>query len=85
MNPKLTDEMREALRQQPGGVIEIEDDRTQKGYLLVDPEAFGKLVDETLRQALQLGLDQSDRGQSEPWDAEAFLADAHRRIDPRSA
>lgn len=85
MTPKLTDEMREALVRQPGRPIVVEDDRTQKAYILVAHEDFSRLVDDTLRQALQVGLDESDRGESEPWDADAFLEEAHRRHAHRSA
>lgn len=85
MTPKLTEDMREALSRQTGGPIEVEDDRTQKVYVLVEREAFGKLVDDTLRQSLQIGLDQSDRGESEPWDVEHFLQEAHRKNVQRSA
>lgn len=85
MTPKLTDEMRAALKGQSGGPIEVEDDRTKAMYVLVEREAFGKLVDDTLRQALQLGLDQSDRGQSEPWDVDAFLQEAHGKHARRNA
>src|SRR4051812_40056351 len=73
MTPKLTDELREGLLRQPGRPIEVEDDRTQKVYILVAREDFSRLVDDSLRQALQIGLDQSDRGESESWDADAFL------------
>ena len=79
MTPKLTEEMREALGRQPGGPIEIQDDETNAVYVLVARETFDKLVDDTLRQALRVGLDQSDRGESAPLDVEAFLAEAHRR------
>ena len=85
MTPKLTEEMREALDRRAGGPIEIQDDETNAVYVLVAREAFGKLVDDALRQAVQVGLDQSDRGESEPWDAEVFLAEAHRRQSQRSA
>lgn len=79
MTPKLTDEMRKALSRRHGGPIEVQDDQTHTVYVLVDRNAFGRLVDDTLRQALQIGLDQSDRGESQPWDVGAFLKDAHRR------
>src|SRR4051794_6899047 len=57
MTPKLTEDMREALSRKTGGPIEVEDDRTQKVYVLVEREAFGMLIDDTLRQSLQIGLD----------------------------
>jgi hypothetical protein len=85
MTPKLTEDMREALSRRSGGPIEVEDERTEKVYVLVEREAFGKLVDDTLRQALQVGLEQSDRGESEPWDVEDFLKEAHRKHAQQSA
>jgi hypothetical protein len=79
MTPKLTDEMREALGRQPGQPVRVEDDRTRQVYFLVSSEDFGKLIESSLRQALQIGLDQADRSESEPWDMDTFLAEAHRR------
>ena len=84
MTPKLTDEMRAALDRRPGRPIEVEDDRTRKVYVLVDRDGLSGLIDDALRRALQVGLDQSDRGESEPWDAGAFLDEAHRRHAQRS-
>lgn len=78
MPPRLTDEMREALGRQPGRSIEIEDDRSGKVDILVERDEFSRLVDEALRQALQIGFDQSDRGESTPWDLREFLNNAHR-------
>ena len=77
-NPPPTKWPRRLGRQQ-GGPIEVEDDQTQTVYLLVERHAFDKLVETSLRQALQIGLDQADRGESEPWDVDAFLTEAHQR------
>ena len=81
MTLKPTDEMREALGRRPGHRIEVEDDRTRKLYVPVDRDGISGLVED----ALQVGLDQSDRGESEPWGADEFLAEAHRRHARRGA
>lgn len=83
MTPKITDEMRRALEQQPAGPLTVEDEQTQRLYVLVPQEDFPRLVDEELRRQLQIGFDQAARGQLEPWDIEATLAEAHRRHGER--
>lgn len=85
MIPKitLTDELRAALERHPGGAIEVEDEQTNQVYVLVERRAYGP-VDETLRELIQVGLDQSDRGESEPLeDIEDFLKEARRRWEER--
>ena len=84
MTPKLTDEMRQALEQHPDGPVAIEDERTQRQYVLLPQDEFHRLLDERLRQELQLGFDQADRGESQPWDIEATIQEAHRRHSGRA-
>jgi len=79
MGPKITDEMREALRQHPGQPVTVEDDRTKKVYYLVEQEAAVGLVDAWVRGQLQVGFDQMDRGEFDSWDIEATIAEARRR------
>ena len=79
MSPKLTDEMRAALKARPEGMVEIEDDQTHKIYFLIEQPQARRLLGETLRRELQIGFDQADRGESEPWDIQETLAEAHRR------
>jgi hypothetical protein len=43
-----------------------------------------RMFAEYLRRELQVGFDQADRGESEPWDVEATLAEAHRRHAARN-
>jgi hypothetical protein len=47
MTPKLTDELREALRQ-TGGTVEIKDDQSQKLYVITESDVFHRAM-----QALQ--------------------------------
>jgi hypothetical protein len=79
MAPKITNEMRHALRQRPGEPLAVEDDQTQKVYFLVDRDQARSFFDDWLRRELQIGFDQSDRGESELWDIQKTLAEAHRR------
>jgi hypothetical protein len=79
MTPKITDEMRRALEQRPGKPLAVEDEQTQKVYVLVPQEDFPVLVEGELHRQLQIGFDQADQGQSEPWNIEATLTEAHRR------
>ncbi len=79
MSPKLTDEMRAALMSQPGGLVEIEDDQTHKVYILIEQPQARSLLRDALRRELQIGFDQADRGESEPWDIQETLAEARRR------
>lgn len=77
--PKLTEEMRRALDQQPGQPLEIEDEATHRVYILVPKEDFPQMVDEQLRRQLQIGFDQADAGDVIAWDIDAFRERMHRQ------
>jgi hypothetical protein len=85
MTPKITEEQRQALQQSHGEMVEVEDDQTRKVYLLIERQEACQRFDDWLRQELQIGFDQSDRGESEVWNIEATLAEARRRHDHRSS
>lgn len=82
--PKLTDEMREALQENPEQRITVQDDRTHAYYVLLPQEKFEELDrfrrEQELRAKLQVAFDQTDRGECGPWDIEATIAQAHRRL-----
>lgn len=84
MAPKITDEMRQALHQQPDRPLKIEDDQTQKTYVLVSEENFQQWVDAELRRELQIGFDQADAGDVAEWDVDAILNEAHARHAAKS-
>ena len=44
------------------------------GLLRITPRSF-----EELREMVDVGIRQLDRGEGKEWDVETFLADAHRR------
>jgi hypothetical protein len=77
--PKLTNEQRQALLSQPGGFTRVEDDQTQKVYLLIEEARASELYDQWLREKLQAGFDDADRGQLAEWDLEDFLGKVHRQ------
>lgn len=85
MATKITDEQREALRENAGGPVEVEDDQTQKVYLLIEQHEARRRLGDWLGHELQIGFDQADRGESRPWDIEETLAEAHRRHNARSS
>jgi bifunctional DNA-binding transcriptional regulator/antitoxin component of YhaV-PrlF toxin-antitoxin module len=85
MAPKLTDEQRQALEARPGQPVEIEDDRTQRVYILVARDDVESLFDERLRRELQIGIEQADRGHVADWDLDEMLGEARRRRDSQTA
>jgi hypothetical protein len=85
MAPKLTDEQRQALESRPGRPVEVEDDRTQRVYILVARDDFQSLFDERLRRELEVGFEQADKGEVEDWDLDEMLNEARRRRDSQTA
>jgi hypothetical protein len=81
MNPKVSDEQREAIRTSHGRPVEVEDDRTQSLYVLVARDDFQRLVEERLRRELQIAFDQAAAGEVDDWNIEEML-DAARRLGP---
>ncbi|QDT93064.1 hypothetical protein [Gimesia algae] len=84
MAPEITEEMRQALNQQPDRPLKIEDDQTQKTYLLIPQENFRQWVDAELRRELQIGFDEADAGEVAEWDVESILKEAHLRHAAKS-
>ena len=78
MTPKLTDEMRQALQQQPAGPVEIPDDETQRVYVLIDAElhqrAMAALRQQQDWESIQQGIAQADADDTMP------LEEADRKI-----
>ena len=79
MTPKLSEEQRLAIHDRDGGPVEVEDDHTQRVYVLVAKDDFHRMVEEQLRAELQIGFDQADAGDVEEWDIDEMLQEAHRR------
>ena len=82
---KITDELRDAIEQEQGLPVKLEDDKTKKVYLLVDKENAQNLFDQWLRRELQIGFDQADRGEVVPWDPERIKAEGRHRPNDSSS
>lgn len=80
MAPKLTDEQRLAVEAQPGEPVRIEDDKTQRVYLLVEESNAPQLYERWLRGKLQEGFDAADRGEFVAWDPDRIKAEGRARL-----
>jgi hypothetical protein len=80
MTPKITNEMRQALRDSEGQPVTVEDEETRRIYVLVARDEFCRLADDELRRQLQIGFDQADRGESGSWNADEIKAEGRRRL-----
>ena len=56
----------------------------QTTHVVLPVEEARLMFDDYLRREVQRGLEQSARGESEPWDISATLAEAHRRHSART-
>ena len=67
MTPKLTEEMRQALQQQPDGPVEVPDDRSQRVYVLIDADLHRRAMTALRQQqdweSIQRGIAQADAGE----------------------
>ena len=79
MAPKITHEMREALAQQPGQPLEVEDEQTQKVYVLFDVEQGRMLAEQWIREQLQIGLDAAARGEVVEFNPDAIKMAGRQR------
>jgi hypothetical protein len=77
--PKLTDEMRQALAAHPSATIPIEDEQTQNFYVLLTKDDYCRLQDDYYLGELQVAFDQVDRGEVSGLDMNAIIAEANRR------
>jgi hypothetical protein len=80
MAPKITPEMRAALAKHPGQPVTVEDDETQKQYVLVEADRGHELTEQWIREQLQLGIESAERGEIEPFDPAAIKAAGRQRM-----
>jgi GTPase Era involved in 16S rRNA processing len=83
MTLKLSEDLRQALRQNPGSFVALEDDQSHDVYVVLPREELRRLLDDDLQRKLQVAIDQVERGEVEEWDIEATLTEARRRSDAR--
>ncbi len=71
MKTSLSDEQRQALNQEPEGVL-VEDAQTQKVYFLTDADLHQRAMDALRRQedraAIQAGIDDMEAGRVVPYE-----------------
>lgn len=72
--------MREALQRHPGEPVTVEDEQTNKKYLLVDEETGRAVAEQWIREQLQIGLDAAARGEVADFDPEAIKAAGRERL-----
>jgi hypothetical protein len=60
----------------------VVDPLTEEVYRLVEADACEITLDEDyIQQEVAKGIADIEAGRIKPWDVEAFLAEAHRRLD----
>jgi predicted transcriptional regulator len=79
MNAKLSEEQRRAIEQHPGQPVVVEDDQTNRFYVIVDQQTHQRAMRALQREeedvaAIQAGLDAAAAGQI------STLEEADRRI-----
>jgi hypothetical protein len=82
---KLTPEMRIALQDHAGQPVKIEDEQSQKVYLLVEEGSAHQLMEQWLCRELQVGFDQAERGDVVEWNADRIKSEGRRRLQERSS
>jgi len=80
MVPKITEEQRKALEARPGEPVRLEDDETNRVYLLVEESQAPHLYEQWLQHQLQQGFQASEAGNVVDWDPEQIKAEGRRRL-----
>ena len=80
MVPKITEEQRRAIEAQPGEPVRLEDDQTNRVYVLVEESQAPLLYERWLQYQLQEGIDAADRGEVVEWDPARIKAEGRRRL-----
>lgn len=88
MNIRLTDELRSAIKRQPGTPIRVEDEETREVYFIIDDDTHKRAM-KALRQqedlaAIQEGVKDMEEGRVVPFeDIDARIRDK-LGVPPRS-
>ncbi len=80
MTPKLTHEQRAALAANPGRPLRVEDETTNKVYVVVSEESLPTLWDDYIRRELARGLAAAERGDVEDWDVDSIKSEGRQPI-----
>ena len=74
VNPKLTEDIEQALSDSPDGAIQV-DGTNGATYWLLTPEA------KSVREQVLEGIAEADRGEVEPWDGEEIKRAGRQRLE----
>lgn len=77
MNPKLSGDVEEFVQGDPTGIVQVEG--TNGLYYVMTEEAM------RVRQYVQQGLDEADRGETTPWNTADIIGKAQQIREQRSA
>lgn len=77
MNPKLSSDVEELVEGEPTGVVQVEGARGN--YFVFTEEAM------RIRQYVQEGIEEADRGETSPWNTADIIAKAQQIKEQRSA
>jgi hypothetical protein len=80
MSIQLNDQLREALRQNPGEPLHIHDEASQKDYVLVERDAIPWNMLSCLREAVEEGLRDVEAGWVYDWDPEDIKRRGRERL-----
>ena len=82
----LSEQQVQSLVAAPNKPVEISDDDTKMSFVVLSRDAFQyvepflierNLREAELREALQVGIDQKQRGEVDDWNIDAVIKDAH--------
>lgn len=76
MTPKLTPEMRAALAAHPGEPIEVEDEQTQRVYVLIERDHAREQLDHWIIGQLAVAEADVAAGRIVAWDKPSLMAKA---------
>lgn len=74
-NPGGLEKTLEQEQHMPVFLVDVQGNRTHVVFPIDDAK---RMFGGYLQRELQIAFDQADRGESEPWDVEATLTEAHR-------
>lgn len=77
MNPKLSNDVEELVAGNPTGIVRVEG--TNGLYYVMTEEAM------KVRQYVQQGLEEADRGETTPWNTAEIIEKARRISEQRPA
>lgn len=83
MSLHLTSEQFQLLQSQSAPVIVV-DPASQSKYVILSEEEYHRMLDDDLRNDLQVAFEQAAAGDEAEWNLDSFLTKARREIGPSS-